>query len=1169
VLAVVLPVQPAAAQTARTSSPFLHSPVEHANASGPPCSPVAYNAIVQSPIQKWKDCGASITLPATIHAGPCPTSESRAACELSHQIVIGLSVPGVTLCSGGQMGGQATPGITCLPYPDIQTYAEGPKGPLYGATLSPRSWCGVSTAYCDQTESNPNFLGLYAGGTWPKSFTLYVTVSIVGYYFAVGKITVYSTGSAKPPTPNWLSASIKLATPSGAQLAATAATPGTKLVASVTLAVDAKATGPLTSIHVSPPLTLSPSTVLLSKSGPSPPLPSGGLSINPGSSSTYKMNFVVATAGTVVLSVQANGKGPNSSSQTASDSLTARFGQPLNVKVVWLKNDKLLTTDVNGKSVVDTLRLADGPDAEVPEDITARVVITNTTKVTQENVSLNGVPPFSFATKAQAVRLLPLRVTEGPIPKEKLAKLAPGAHTQVTFTVHVTNNGTFNFAPQVLSSTAGSTATNVSEGTSTLTVLPTKLLWLSLHPLEKGLVSPGTPVLIGGTVSNRSLTEPLNLAPLLATISGNAGGGELIDQKSVVQPDGVMLPFAGELAPGETVDVIGEVGTSLVPGSRAEVSYAPSGTVTSLDGTQRPLRATDIGTRPESSPIAIHLNVSDPPPPPSDLGSIAANFVDSTFFYAAKYSYLGFKGAADAMQHPVDTIGNAAGTIKSVLVTGGYSLADVAHFEASVYLLATVGSSLTLEERQAWAKQVEADYQASHIKIAADKSREILAAVNKAAFNAFVPFQNALQTGNYNQVAALAGQGFGAGLTTAGDLIVSDIIFQKLLIGLGQVPSALKNASLNIRSAVKSQFANDITLASALKSANITQSLGKGLSGIISGQDLLAQGAAALTDIYGLTKSQIVALENFCETNKIIIAVRSRSKRAAQLIRDGLAVGKNEILKIKNVSEIDVAYLGYSSADLNTIVWAEPVPVEYVFAKLNASGAGALKRDIVLQRFYLREFEWVNPKIRTVIEKADAAKQIAWNLDGSGNGATTLIKQQRAFALKSQPSPVSTQQWPAMKNRTYEQVRVGNKPMVRGKSVVGTLLVPVTQDVDLMAILTASGEIVSAELRAKYYEFLSNLIGIEHGETPSWILNGELIFQAKAKILADAIPGGELLAVFGPNRTVTAGFYNPALTTFNNVTKTGRIFFEGGYNSAFYKWQAALKINVSNFAAGL
>lgn len=166
--------------------------------------------------------------------------------------------------------------------------------------------------------------------------------------------------------------------------------------------------------------------------------------------------------------------------------------------------------------------------------------------------------------------------------------------------------------------------------------------------------------------------------------------------------------------------------------------------------------------------------------------------------------------------------------------------------------------------------------------------------------------------------------------------------------------------------------------------------------------------------------------------------MRGHSKRAAQLIRDGLAVGKNEILKIKNVSEIDTAYLGYSSSDLNTIVWAEPVPIEYVFAKLNASGASALERDVVLLRFYLRESEGVNPKINKVINDAEHSKTIAWNLDGSGNGTTTLIEQQRSFALKNQANPVSTKQWPATKNRTYQQVNVDNKPLMNGKIAPGT-----------------------------------------------------------------------------------------------------------------------------------
>ncbi len=222
-----------------------------------------------------------------------------------------------------------------------------------------------------------------------------------------------------------------------------------------------------------------------------------------------------------------------------------------------------------------------------------------------------------------------------------------------------------------------------------------------------------------------------------------------------------------------------------------------------------------------------------------------------------------------------------------------------------------------------------------------------------------------------------------------------------------------------------------------LADSKITQSLGKGLRGIEAGQNLLLDGAAALTNIYGLTISQVKSLQAFCEANELIIAVRSRSQRAAQLIRDGFAVGKNEIIKVKNVNELDVQYLGYSSADLNTIVWAEPVPVEYVVDQLAASGADELTRDIVMQRFYLRESEWVNPDITKVINSAEKSKTIAWTLDGSGNGASTLIEQTRAFGLKSQPNPVSTTKWPSMKDRTYQQVLVSNKPLVNGKALAG------------------------------------------------------------------------------------------------------------------------------------
>lgn len=1119
-------------------------------------------------------CGATLTGPSHLSLSTnCPPN-SGTGTWCSQMFTLHLSVHGGNNCA------------TCL-WPPAFTAFVLANGQETGARVYTGEWCASGNNSCtaEDETSAPQYVVLASNyvSTFPSLSTVLIKVSegISGFPVWQGYLQITLTkGPVKKTSPNVLNAKIKLTTATGGAVTGSSVTVGSKLVATVTLSVDASATGPVTGIRASPPVTVSPSNVLTAGSGPSPPFPGGGLSIGPGSSATYTMNYVVASLGKALLSVKATGTGPGGSAQQATDSTTVRLGQPLSITVKWLQNGQNLTTTVGAKVYSDTLQLADGDQAEVPADVTAKVIVKNVSTVAQENVSINGVPPFSFATKAQAVRALPVSVSSGPTPGAKIGTLAPGASKYVTYGVHVTNNGTFNFTPQVLSSSAGSTGTNVSEATSLLTVWPTKLLWLDLHPLETGLVKAGTPVLIGGTVTNRSLTQTLDLDPLLATLTGNAGGGDLVDQKDPPQPDGVDLPFAGEIAPGDTIDVIGEVGTSLIPGSRAEVSYAPTGTVTEADGTSRDLDPKDVGSTKGSTPIDIHLDVSDPPVPPSTLETIGDNFTNATFYYTAKYSYLAFKGVAEMLENPSATLTKTATGIKSAIVATGYTVAETSEMLGSIYLLGAVGDSLTPEERQAWADQIVADFKASHLKIAADKAQAIYASVDHAAYDAFVPFQNALQTGDYNTIATLAGQGFGAGLTTTGDLLVSDIIFQKFLVGLGQLPSAIRSipaatgrvgsavtdAVTSVRSAVKSQFANDISLAAKLREAKITQSLGKGLEGIVAGQNLLADGASALINIYGLTRSQIKALQAFCETNQLIIAVRSRSRKAAELIRDGLAVGKNEILKIKNVSELDVQYLGYSSADLNTMVWAEPVPIEYVLDKLRAEGASALQRDIVLQRFYLREAEWVNPKITHVIDDARSSGTIPWNLDGSGNGANTLIEQTRSFGLQNQPSPVPVSKYPAMKDRTYQQITVGNKPLVNGKAVPGTRLVPVTQDVDMMAILTPNGNILDAAQRAKVYEYLSDIIGIEHGETPSWILYGEMIFQAKAKILADAIPGGEALAVFGPDLSVTAGFFNPALTTFNNVLKTGRIFFQGGYNSTYYLWKAQLNTSLAKFA---
>ena len=175
------------------------------------------------------------------------------------------------------------------------------------------------------------------------------------------------------------------------------------------------------------------------------------------------------------------------------------------------------------------------------------------------------------------------------------------------------------------------------------------------------------------------------------------------------------------------------------------------------------------------------------PDAPAEHHSTPSGTTSSTapFFYTAKYSYLAFAGVATMVERPVNTIEKTAEGLSTVVVAVGSTVADVAEMEAAVLLLATVGQAFTPEQREAFA--TEGSRRCRRLQGCEDDHRGGHGG-SKAAYDAFVPFADAIKTGNYNQVAALAGQGFGAGLTAVGDFVVSDVIFQKFLVGLGQVP---------------------------------------------------------------------------------------------------------------------------------------------------------------------------------------------------------------------------------------------------------------------------------------------------------------------------------------------------------------------------------------------
>ena len=387
------------------------------------CTPAEYNVDVQLPLAQRHDCGASMTVPATINAGACPYGPDQAACLANEEFSVTLSVPGYERCTN-----PGTPIVACLPDPSIQVFALDANGkPLYGTSLSPGNWCGANEVNCGLAGA-PQRVGLYLGGTWPKQFTLYVYVFITGVFYTIAKTTVNSGAPKKTPKVNPLSVSISLTDSQGNAVSPLKALIGMKLDANVTISVSSSASGSVGNIAASPPVAVSPTQLLSPQGGPSPPIPAGGFTLAPGSSTKYSVPFTLASVGDVTLSVKV--KGTTSSGQTvrASDSTTANLSASALVMTVVTKPAKV-NLAVNDKGEV------------IPQKVTVTVTFKNTSSRTLNNAQLLLLAPEPVI-KSQQLDKLALNPGTLPLP---IGTLAPGSHSHRDFSLTVTGDGKYQW----------------------------------------------------------------------------------------------------------------------------------------------------------------------------------------------------------------------------------------------------------------------------------------------------------------------------------------------------------------------------------------------------------------------------------------------------------------------------------------------------------------------------------------------------------------------------------------------------------------------------------------------------------------------------------------------------------------------------------------------------
>jgi hypothetical protein len=920
------------------------------------------------------------------------------------------------------------------------------------------------------------------------------------------------------------SASIALTGANGQPFTGGASAVGQTLIATVTLS-NTSTTDAVTGIVVNPALLVEPSAALTQVSGPTPAPPT---TLTPGQSASYAITYTVNTPGIAKLSVSAAGT-QGSVTSSADAQTIAHLGQPIQVAVTFLQNGTPVPNN--------TIKLADTDDGEVPQDLTAKVTLTNISKIQQDNVTFNGGLTGSFHTSTQALPAVPLTTSASPTPPPVITSIAPGASAPPQlFNVHVTNNGVFDLSAQVTSGDDGASTTEVSSGLGTLTVNPTALLYVDITPSNDGTgadgpLIAGNSVIVTGTVTNRSNTQALDLEPIEPKVVGfgNAGGGALTDSSESDLTDGVRLPFSGTIDPGQTIEVSAVIDTAPVPGTRATLTYSPQASVIDPDGSETQLTSDQIRLGAGSSPIDLSFSAVTAAFPEPTIPSVAGAFAEGAFTGAGKWLAGHLEGALAVLQHPFSSAYDFGVGTGKVIVAGGIATKEALGLVGTVALVGLGAESMTEQERTDFRNQIVADYEQTSLHSGVE-------AIRAAADPILQDFEDALQSGNYTKVAHMSGEGLTTGLGQVADLTLTDIAFQKLALLVKAKGVA----------AADTVMGKAIRLSDALQQAKLIPKLGSALAHIAEGQNLLAEGAQALIDTYGLTKTQIRELRAYCEAAGVTVAIRSRSRAAAELISKGIATGKNIAIKLKNVDAIDVKFLGYSRADLNTVVWAKPISEEQFLANLHkVPNLTAEEYELAEARYAARKKEWANHYYHVKLDTWEATGQIKLYFDGAGSGVSELDAERvvyRRFELQQVPT----------EERYYRRLMVGNKP---GKTA---RLVRVTQDVDTVAVLGADSSILSPALRAKVYIFLEDHLGIQHPDTVPWVMDGEVLFNAKLDLLKDHLFGGEALAVFGADGSVRAGYWNPFLTIFDPETKGGYIFFQGAYNNPYAHFVASV-----------
>ncbi|HEV3312513.1 MAG TPA: hypothetical protein VG815_18525, partial [Chloroflexota bacterium] len=807
-------------------------------------------------------------------------------------------------------------------------------------------------------------------------------------------------------------------------------------------------------------------------------------------------------------------------------------------------NPRLLTLELDRKTGTNT-----------PQSVNVTVTVKNIGVSAVDSVT---APPNLIVSynkdNPPAVPVVPIRPESGPcdparskpgkcVPNAKLGTLKPGKSVTVLYTLKAAGDGKYDIQGLVIGSQPGIKRI-AGVGTGQLKVgapvlVMTEKIGKQVHsPNNPTLVKAGTAMTINITVENLSYVKTIALAPYYPRLVGNAFDGHVqyrdepiqnVAGIAAVQPSDWV-----QLDPRQKIDLESVIRTTSTPadvlvgqkqtggGTRASITI-PDPKVFELtkdDGLGPPLLAADVFVDGETH-YEIGLDDSDFRTPPQPFTYVGA------YWYFSKGQMIGLwnltAGGLAQLFSSLPTLVKDGITA----VNGGIEATMVAEMELweevkndpvlRAQFLTLVGNQTLLAYKHA-PKLIK-------------NIGEFKAKVDKSVLDGYTKIANDWYSGDWSDAMTEMAR---EGTERTGDLAMA--IAPGLLVRDGKVLAAFQATKERVYAQVTEDLAAYAPkLVSAFESIDL-------LNSIVKPGFQLAD--AHLRQLFGLTVAESDFLRELAKNNRLLIVIRSRAAESVKWIKKFGAVLKPEAIKLKNVSELDVKYLGYAESDTGRVIIRRKLPsASQVEAQLSREGfvsSDAEWKD-ALTRLTQREEELTKVKDGFVpyLEKAakDGYIDMNWNFADNSVDPT--------FYTKGKPTRYE------FRLADYEGTSTFKRPCVQATAncvpefFVNNKWRSITGDVDFLQITRANGAaLTDAERVAIYKQISESVIGLMHPESATWTDLKNNLFNFETKVNEFVRAG--TCAQFGPDGLARAVTFNQGLTKF--VSKQlYRVGWNGGY----------------------